>query len=763
MTEDDVKERFEPKNIEILFNLLFSDFFENDALACISQEILRLTALLSPELKSSFDEDVLLHKKLKMYAPYTPCTKEKLLANCKGELKPQYLPAMLASDPINASYNQEQFDQYKALILHVAIKLILMGSCQGAIKKSCDEIRLFAKGEREDLAAYLPKLTKSGDHHLANLIDDFKTERENLFNSGLSDKFIQTIDSQLAHYQVPLRNAYKSKQGIARNAFTREFTNQYEIVEMAPEMLDWEGEQNFSIKTFTTHKKATEKWEKEENSSTEKEMRILTFKNSDLHHSRHHYGAQAVQARALSDQIIKNKISSSCQISQATTREIMCLLNYCSGIYFCSSEEACPVGKCLLLMLLLGNSHAQISTTNIVRANRDDVINKKHTIPSQTQRPEVDIYLSDINKYFTIILPSSPNNAEQLRNVTKEDVSAALSHINKRYNSCLTQNKVSGFLSHYQKNKGVDPVLTQLISDPDVQKLPALSYTQISLNDLNNAFADFVNYIYSIAPNTAIPRPYIKVNLTKGKYIKIADKPIGSALFISKKILLTLVSKLIERLNKSASTPSCWFSEDHHDLITSYTQMILALSSGYRPVTGWLGKKSDLNLYSGEYYITDKDSLAIGSGRIVIIPPVVIQIVKQYIKFVEMAALHFKNKSIKLSRRYQKVLNSREHLFFYRNTQEKDKLFEESIPTTIILQFNYFPLPPNWHRHQIRTFLHQAKVTPDLIDAWMGHTNIGQTAFSQFSSMSTEDLRSISTLISLFLIKIGVKEIQYVN
>lgn len=183
MTEDDVKARFEKENIEIFFMTLFPNSFEKDALSCISHEVLRLTRLLSPALKVSFDEDILLQEKLREHSSCTSCTKKTLLIRCKDHLGTYYLPAMLASEPIRKSYNLEQFDQYKALMLSVAIKLIFMGSTQGLIKRACDEIRLYAEGKRENLTPYLPRLNKVGNRYLQSLISDFETARDDLPNS----------------------------------------------------------------------------------------------------------------------------------------------------------------------------------------------------------------------------------------------------------------------------------------------------------------------------------------------------------------------------------------------------------------------------------------------------------------------------------------------------------------------------------------------------------------------------------------------------
>jgi len=762
MTEDDVKARFEKENIEIFFMTLFPNSFEKDALSCISHEVLRLTRLLSPALKVSFDEDILLQEKLREHSSCTSCTKKTLLIRCKDHLGTYYLPAMLASEPIRKSYNLEQFDQYKALMLSVAIKLIFMGSTQGLIKRACDEIRLYAEGKRENLTPYLPRLNKVGNRYLQSLISDFETARDDLPNSDLSKKLTKAIDAQLAHYHTPLSNCAEGKQGIEKSGGTREFTSKHTMVETIYEDAELEDENNIEVKVLASQKKATEKYQEEENIGNTKEFVVVTIKEASSEHTLSHYGAQALQAKAILDHIIQNKISASCSINQATEFEIQQLLAYCENHYYSSTEDQCPVAKCLMIMLFLGDNFPQVFNTKFSIKNRNNTLTRKHAIPSQNQRPEVALYLPHVSKSFDITFPYSLQNATLLQRVTKEDLVGALSTINKQHHTHLTLNKISGFLSHYHKQIGIDPVLTQLISDPDVQKLPALSYTHINIEDLIDTFNNFVDYLYSTAPTLSISRPTISVKKASKKQPVDSNQKIGSALYVSEEILSSLMSKLIERLNKSAANKNYWFTEDHHDLITSYTQMVLGLSSGYRPVTGWLGKKSDLNLFSGEYYIADKDSLAIGSGRVVIVPPLTLKIIKQYLEFVSQAAHYFKNTNSQLSKRYQKILNSREHLFFYRNTQDPEKSFDESTPDTIILQFDYFPLPPNWHRHQLRTLLHKHNVTPDLIDAWMGHTGISQTAFSQFSSIGIEDLRGISNHTEDLLLRIGVKEVAYV-
>lgn len=236
------------------------------------------------------------------------------------------------------------------------------------------------------------------------------------------------------------------------------------------------------------------------------------------------------------------------------------------------------------------------------------------------------------------------------------------------------------------------------------------------------------------------------------------DILLGSPLSIELSILQQLFSAMESRLCSSIKKENHLNDIEYHNLVTIHVQTVLALSSSYRPVINWLGRISDINLVTGHYWVSDKESIRGNPGRIVIIPQLTIKILKQYLRFLDNRATYYRNTDSKLSLRYQNAKNDNEALFFYRGEHQ----FYDSRPETIKpLMDAIFPLPLNWHRHHIRTYLHDSMTHPELIAAWMGHSDLGQSAFTQYSGLVVNDLEIITQLINQHLHDIGIKVINY--
>ena len=55
------------------------------------------------------------------------------------------------------------------------------------------------------------------------------------------------------------------------------------------------------------------------------------------------------------------------------------------------------------------------------------------------------------------------------------------------------------------------------------------------------------------------------------------------------------------------------------------------------------------------------------------------------------------------------------------------------------------PYPMNWYRHHDRSYLMKARITPQLIDCWMGHEDLGAEGLGAFSGLSLKDYQHIAT------------------
>ena len=178
------------------------------------------------------------------------------------------------------------------------------------------------------------------------------------------------------------------------------------------------------------------------------------------------------------------------------------------------------------------------------------------------------------------------------------------------------------------------------------------------------------------------------------------------------------------------------------------------LATGYRPVSGWFGKRDDFHLLSKNYWIADKTSSIGDNSRCIVLPNIAINYLQAYIDYLRQAIIYHENQSPKIYHRYKDCLNNQAHFFFFRH----DNNILEVLPSnyTHIID-SIFPMQPNWARHHIRSLLSKHNIAPELISAWMGHQDMAKPAFNAFSQLSRKQLQRISEIINQHFINIGLE------
>jgi hypothetical protein len=333
--------------------------------------------------------------------------------------------------------------------------------------------------------------------------------------------------------------------------------------------------------------------------------------------------------------------------------------------------------------------------------------------------------------------------------VSDAEIKRFLKDLNKSHHVNITQTKISTFLTSKLKQEGIDPVLIELIKGSKPNELAALSYTQLDTKTLLTTFERYARFLAHLSACPAFA-------LTP---CDIGAEIIGSPLAIAPGILKQLFLAISDKLTQLNTSNVATFSTHYHNLVTVHAAMILALSSGYRPVTGWLGKITDINLASGQFWISDKENLVGDASRVIVLPAVARDCLKQYLVYLNKADFYFRNTQRELHQRYQDAASGLEHLFFFRSETD----WQEVTPKTMAPIFDpIFPLQPNWHRHHIRTMLFQANIHSDLIAAWMGHAEVGEVSFAQYSSLSVSQLNQIADAIEQHLELLEIKAVSYV-
>lgn len=156
---EDVKERFKQKNIERFLKQLFP--FDDNQNALIATEVIRLCSIIRNEYKDEFPEiSFLVSEAKKVQRPPTSANLHDVVYSISNSKKlgVHYLPAFLSTSLLLTSYDHSKFDQYKALTFLSVARLSFIGTHQPKIEAICNDVRLFANGKRETMAAYLPDI-----------------------------------------------------------------------------------------------------------------------------------------------------------------------------------------------------------------------------------------------------------------------------------------------------------------------------------------------------------------------------------------------------------------------------------------------------------------------------------------------------------------------------------------------------------------------------------------------------------------------------
>ncbi len=238
----------------------------------------------------------------------------------------------------------------------------------------------------------------------------------------------------------------------------------------------------------------------------------------------------------------------------------------------------------------------------------------------------------------------------------------------------------------------VDHVLIDLITGYDIQNQPARFYTYIPNSRLESIYQRYSKYLAKLSNNPS----FFEIKMLE------SVRSLGSPLYIDHKIVRQIICSLKGLITHyRPSLAESYYSEQSHNLRVLFLQILLGLSSGYRPVNGWFGTIKDIHLSTGEYRIAEKEREVGYRGRTVVLPDVTIRAIKEYLTYCQQSILYFENQSRELNLRYKQCLSGQTPFCFYRRHNK----IEEVSPSTYLVHMDpIFPIQANWTRHYLRSF-----------------------------------------------------------
>ncbi|GAC14492.1 hypothetical protein [Aliiglaciecola lipolytica] len=405
----------------------------------------------------------------------------------------------------------------------------------------------------------------------------------------------------------------------------------------------------------------------------------------------------------------------------------------------------------LLLSLITGRTISEFLDNEVVMTKAETgelsdhyVIRYKPSLPNYEMIKKAITLIKKPKGEVLLIIPKCMNNL--IANITRLDlaidstkqaISDCISQMNKRYCTRFTLAKISSVMPFYLIKAGADAAEIALMKGSSVVQHAACYYYQVPVQKLIELHQDFLSYLD--ADN----------NYGLSDFKKKTDLTVGSALQLqedtAKKLFAVLHAKLLEQLQMG------WENiEVLHNYLTVYTLFILNLSTGHRPVKHPYHTIDAFDLETSTVFIADKESRSNSAGRVLKLPSLAKEQLNHYLTHLRHIHHYFAQLSYQDGKHITDTLLGELPLFSF----IQDSRFLTITPKLLDdFCIDLLPIPLNWHRHFIRTWLRDNNAKPLAVDVFMGHVNGDGDPFSRYSGVSMKDLDEVARLLNQLLSK----------
>jgi hypothetical protein len=389
--------------------------------------------------------------------------------------------------------------------------------------------------------------------------------------------------------------------------------------------------------------------------------------------------------------------------------------------------------------LLTGRNFGEFKQSQIVISEHQIRLDYKIDLPSHELDPQLEPLISRGSKTISIQLPSLIFQMKKNIRMVKfkssrfrELVSKRLDYINKRNETHITIAKLNRYMGYWLNRTGADLVEVELLAGKLSIQNAGIYYYQTTDHKLSESYQLYIKNICKLLG--------VQTNQN------IENRPIknvGSQLKVHQNKILLLFESLSKRINilreKKAES-----LEELHNLYVIHCLFLLNITSGHRHVMDPYENVKTFDFTSNSLYISDKEVRSGLSARIIELPEISIQQVLSYLNHLKNARIYFLPSQPELADSVRQVITGEMPLFFFL----KNNCIERVTPSTLTKELeDIFPLPLNWHRHYMRSYLRGKGICGQWVDAWMGHATFGSEAFSRFSGLDLGLLKEIAEII----------------
>ena len=323
----------------------------------------------------------------------------------------------------------------------------------------------------------------------------------------------------------------------------------------------------------------------------------------------------------------------------------------------------------------------------------------------------------------------------------------------------LSYQHIESALYSIIKNELNEPLHADLITAVDVKHSSPLYYTSISTKSLNDTYVQAISLMARMC-GTDIQKQLFYNELA------VNNKPyIGSDMALNRGIcqrffeqLAGAVESYNGRLTRAISIKQDRYIEQFN-AYSIWLWHIIMIQTGIRPVVHAPGLLNQFDFQARLFWVSDKEERqGQCQGRLIPLSQFLITAIQNYIEYIkQFAALH---NVIYPSVQFpiEDILNSRQPLIqlFSKNPRG----FSGITPSKVRYQLkSFFSHQDNWLRHQLRTLLTN-RAPEHLIRALYGHEQPDQEAMHPMSSLSINEIKSLSDYLDEVACELNLKQVE---
>jgi hypothetical protein len=326
------------------------------------------------------------------------------------------------------------------------------------------------------------------------------------------------------------------------------------------------------------------------------------------------------------------------------------------------------------------------------------------------------------------IFPSDQFDA----NTIQSDVRKTLKYLNKKFGTRLTATNISNHLPyHLSRWPGEDLPSAMLFFGRDDEAVTRMHYTLAPISRLEK------NYIEMCSKHLA--EIGHEIHFSASVMANDEQSAIGTPWCPTSKAILELALNLQEDVEimrpRSSSELKAFYS--FHNRYTLYTAQLIAFATSYRAIRSPSIRCEEIHPNTGYLIISDKDDDQYSSTRKIWLPKMCFQQIENYRNHLLAIWDKFGTTSEPFFELFKnhKGTNFPVELFFIDYDLMESEPFRPGLTKKLLKKHYGYELPPNANRHFLKYHLLKKGCEQEIIEVFLGHSEIGQEPWSNISNL----------------------------